>query len=115
MSYTKKTHEDTIGSLELSVKDKETVNVPACTGVGAIVVGGSYCWSPRRARGLRSLYSPSSSTAVAGVTPSLGSRALRFLHELGQKVRGPLDVVFAQPQAVSTPHQIVTELKAAVA
>lgn len=39
-SYTRETHEAKIGSLELSVKDKETVNVPVWAGVGAIVVGG---------------------------------------------------------------------------
>ena len=39
-SYTKETDEAKIGSLELSVKDKETVNVPVWAGVGAIVVGG---------------------------------------------------------------------------
>ena len=39
-SYTKETHEATIGSLELSMKDKETVNVPIWAGVGAIVIGG---------------------------------------------------------------------------
>ena len=39
-SYTKETHEAKIGSLELSVKDKETVNVPVWAGVGAIVLGG---------------------------------------------------------------------------
>ena len=38
-SYTKKTHEATLGSLELSIKDKETVNVPVWAGVGAIVAG----------------------------------------------------------------------------
>ena len=38
-SYTKETHEAKIGSLELSVKDQETVNVPVWAGVGAIVVG----------------------------------------------------------------------------
>jgi multidrug transporter EmrE-like cation transporter len=38
-SYTKETHEAKIGSLELSVKEKETVNVPQWAGVGAIVVG----------------------------------------------------------------------------
>ncbi len=31
-SYTKETHEAKIGSLELSMKDKETVNVPAWAG-----------------------------------------------------------------------------------
>jgi len=39
-SYTKETHEAKIGPLELSVKDKETVNVPAWAGVGAIAIGG---------------------------------------------------------------------------
>ena len=39
-SYTKETHEAKIGSLELSVKDKETVNVPVWAGVAAIVIGG---------------------------------------------------------------------------
>jgi TRAP-type C4-dicarboxylate transport system permease small subunit len=39
-SYTKETHEAKIGSLELSVKDKETVNIPLWAGVAAIVVGG---------------------------------------------------------------------------
>ena len=39
-SYTKETHEAKIGSLELSMKDKETVNVPVWAGVGAIVIGG---------------------------------------------------------------------------
>lgn len=39
-SYTKETHDLKIGSLELSMKDKETVNVPVWAGAGAIVIGG---------------------------------------------------------------------------
>ena len=39
-TYTKETHETKIGPLVLSVKDKETVNVPIWAGVGAIVIGG---------------------------------------------------------------------------
>ena len=39
-SYTKETHETKIGPLELSVKDKETVNVPVWAGIGAILIGG---------------------------------------------------------------------------
>jgi hypothetical protein len=39
-SYTKETHEAKIGPIELSVKDKQTVNIPVWAGVGAIVVGG---------------------------------------------------------------------------
>jgi uncharacterized membrane protein YidH (DUF202 family) len=38
-SYTKSTHEAKLGPLELSVKDKQTVNVPVWAGVGVIVVG----------------------------------------------------------------------------
>ncbi len=38
-SFTKETHEAKIGPLELQVKDKETVNIPAWAGVGAIVIG----------------------------------------------------------------------------
>lgn len=39
-SYTKETHDLKVGPIELSVKDKETVNVPIWVGVGAIVAGG---------------------------------------------------------------------------
>jgi len=47
-SYTKETHEAKIGPLELSVKDKETVNVPVWAGVGAIVVGGLLLLVPKK-------------------------------------------------------------------
>jgi hypothetical protein len=39
-SYTRDTHEAKLGPLELSVKEKETVNIPVWAGVGAIVIGG---------------------------------------------------------------------------
>jgi TRAP-type C4-dicarboxylate transport system permease small subunit len=39
-SYTKQTHQAKIGPLELSVNEKQTVNVPMWAGVGAIVIGG---------------------------------------------------------------------------
>ena len=39
-SYTKETHEAKLGPIELSVTEKETVNVPVWAGVGAIVIGG---------------------------------------------------------------------------
>ncbi len=39
-SYTRETHETRVGPIELSIKDKETVNIPVWAGVGAIVVGG---------------------------------------------------------------------------
>jgi hypothetical protein len=47
-SYTTETHEAKIGSLELSMKDKETVNVPVWAGVGAIVVGGLLLLVPKK-------------------------------------------------------------------
>jgi len=39
-SYTKETHDAKLGPLELSVKEKQTVNVPVWAGVGAIAAGG---------------------------------------------------------------------------
>ena len=39
-TYTRATHEAKLGPLELSVKDRERVNVPVWAGVGAIVIGG---------------------------------------------------------------------------
>jgi uncharacterized membrane protein YdcZ (DUF606 family) len=39
-TYTKETHEAKLGPIELSVKDKETVNIPVWAGVAAIVAGG---------------------------------------------------------------------------
>ena len=39
-TYTKETHDIKFGPLEMSIKDKETVNIPIWAGVGAIVVGG---------------------------------------------------------------------------
>jgi len=39
-SYTKETHQAKLGSLELSIKDTETVNIPVWLGVGAMVAGG---------------------------------------------------------------------------
>jgi len=47
-SYTKETHEAKIGPLELSMKDKETVNVPVWAGVIAIVIGGGLLLAGRR-------------------------------------------------------------------
>ena len=39
-SYTKDTTVVKLGPLELTAKEKQTVNVPLWAGVGAIVVGG---------------------------------------------------------------------------
>jgi hypothetical protein len=38
-TYTKDTHEAKLGPVELSVKDRQTVNVPVWVGAGAIVAG----------------------------------------------------------------------------
>jgi hypothetical protein len=39
-SYTKETEEVKLGPIELSLKEKKTVNIPIWAGVGAIVAGG---------------------------------------------------------------------------
>ncbi|MBC8022866.1 MAG: hypothetical protein H7Y14_07085 [Burkholderiales bacterium] len=38
-SFTKETHKAEIGPLKLSVKEKESVNVPQWLGIGAIIAG----------------------------------------------------------------------------
>jgi uncharacterized membrane protein len=38
-TYTQDTHEAKLGPIELSIKDKKTVNVPVWAGVGTIVAG----------------------------------------------------------------------------
>ena len=38
-SYTTESHDAKLGPIELSVKEKETVNVPVWAGVAAIAVG----------------------------------------------------------------------------
>lgn len=48
-TYTKTTHDAKIGPLELSVKDKEHVNIPVWAGVAAIVAGGVLLVSRRGA------------------------------------------------------------------
>ena len=40
-SYTKETHQASLGPIALSVKEKQTVNIPVWAGVGAIVIGGA--------------------------------------------------------------------------
>ena len=39
VSYTKETHEAQIGPLQLTVKDKQTVNIPVWAGVIAVAGG----------------------------------------------------------------------------
>lgn len=48
-SYTKATHEVNLGPLDLSVKEKRTVNVPLWAGIAAIVTGVVLLVIPRRA------------------------------------------------------------------
>jgi hypothetical protein len=38
-SFTKETHQAKVGPIQLSVKEKETVNVPVWAGAGAIALG----------------------------------------------------------------------------
>jgi len=47
-SYTKDTHTAKLGPIDLSVKEKETVNIPVWAGVIAIVVGGGLLLAGRR-------------------------------------------------------------------
>lgn len=47
-SYTKQTHDVKIGPIEMSVQDKQTVNVPVWAGVGAIVIGGALLLGARK-------------------------------------------------------------------
>ena len=39
-SWTRETHEAKLGPIELSVKERQSINVPVWAGVGAIVIGG---------------------------------------------------------------------------
>lgn len=45
-SYTKESHKGNIGPIELTVKDKEHVNVPVWAGVAAIVIGAGFLLVP---------------------------------------------------------------------
>lgn len=40
-TYTKETHEAKLGPVEMSVKDRHTVNIPEWAGVGSIVAGAA--------------------------------------------------------------------------
>ncbi len=39
-SYTKESHEAKVGPIELSIQEKQNVNVPVWAGVGSIAIGG---------------------------------------------------------------------------
>jgi multidrug transporter EmrE-like cation transporter len=40
-SYTKQTHDISVGPIEMSVQEKQTVNVPVWAGIGAIAIGAA--------------------------------------------------------------------------
>ncbi len=48
-SYTKETTQAQVGPLELTVQDRETVNIPVWAGVASILVGGLLLFVPRNA------------------------------------------------------------------
>ena len=39
-TYTRDSHDASLGPIQLSVKDRETINIPVWAGVGVILVGG---------------------------------------------------------------------------
>jgi hypothetical protein len=47
-SYTKETHDAKLGPLEISVEEKERVNVPVWAGVAAVLVGAGLLAARRR-------------------------------------------------------------------
>jgi len=47
-TYTKESHDAKLGPIEVSVKDKETVNIPVWAGVVAIVAGGLLLLAPKK-------------------------------------------------------------------
>ena len=47
-SYTKETHDAKLGPIELSFKEKQTVNVPAWAGVAAIAAGAALLLVPAK-------------------------------------------------------------------
>jgi hypothetical protein len=49
VTYTRKTHNAKIGSIEMSVNENRTVNIPVWAGVGALLVGGILLFVPRKA------------------------------------------------------------------
>jgi uncharacterized membrane protein YidH (DUF202 family) len=47
-TYTKATHEARLGPIDLSVKEKKTVNIPVWTGIAAIVAGALLLVVPKQ-------------------------------------------------------------------
>ncbi|MEO7852978.1 MAG: hypothetical protein ABIR94_12100 [Rubrivivax sp.] len=40
-SFTRETHQATIGPLKLSVAQRQSINLPVWAGIGALVIGGA--------------------------------------------------------------------------
>jgi uncharacterized protein YjeT (DUF2065 family) len=47
-SFTKDRHTAHLGALEMSVSDRETVNIPRWVGIGALAAGAVLLFVPRR-------------------------------------------------------------------
>jgi hypothetical protein len=47
-SFTRETHDAEIGPIDVSIAEKETVNIPTWAGVGAIVIGAALLLVPRK-------------------------------------------------------------------
>ncbi len=47
-TYTKETHEAKLGPIELSLKEKKTVNIPLWTGLAAIAAGALLLLVPKK-------------------------------------------------------------------
>jgi len=45
-TYTRETHHATMGSMDLPFSERQTVNFPLWTGVGAVAVGGVLLLTP---------------------------------------------------------------------
>jgi len=49
-TYTKETHDAKLGPIELSMKEKERVNIPVWAGAGAVLLGGGLLFFGGRSR-----------------------------------------------------------------
>ena len=47
-SYTRETHEAKVGPLEVSISEKQRVNVPLWAGVALVIAGGGLLLTQRR-------------------------------------------------------------------
>ena len=47
-SYTRETHEAKVGPLEISISEKQRVNVPLWAGVALVIAGGGLLLTQRR-------------------------------------------------------------------